>query len=148
MDLDIDSSSFSSDDFLDLDAEMELEEQLGMAEEEARRCRVSGRAARRSFMPRHCAALRLVWVSGYSAPITAGNFVDLVQRGFYNGLPLDLETKRLPASVTDSGVAVCTGDPSALGGEVTGFVDPLAAAAVFFGSRTKECVIALIFRFT
>jgi peptidylprolyl isomerase len=25
-------------------------------------------------------------VDGYSAPITAGNFVDLVQRGFYNGL--------------------------------------------------------------
>lgn len=26
-------------------------------------------------------------VDGYSAPVTAGNFVDLVQRGFYNGLP-------------------------------------------------------------
>ena len=25
-------------------------------------------------------------VDGYSAPVTAGNFVDLVQRGFYNGL--------------------------------------------------------------
>jgi len=30
-------------------------------------------------------ALTLV-VDGYSAPVTAGNFVDLVQRGFYNGL--------------------------------------------------------------
>jgi peptidylprolyl isomerase len=27
-----------------------------------------------------------VVVDGYSAPVTAGNFVDLVQRGFYNGL--------------------------------------------------------------
>jgi peptidylprolyl isomerase len=26
-------------------------------------------------------------VDGYSAPVTAGNFVDLVQRGFYDGLP-------------------------------------------------------------
>lgn len=28
-----------------------------------------------------------VVVDGYSAPVTAGNFVDLVQRGFYDGLP-------------------------------------------------------------
>src|SRR5579883_3025461 len=26
-------------------------------------------------------------VDGYSAPVTAGNFVDLIKRGFYNGLP-------------------------------------------------------------
>ena len=25
-------------------------------------------------------------VDGYNAPVTAGNFVDLVNRGFYNGL--------------------------------------------------------------
>jgi len=25
---------------------------------------------------------------GYNAPITAGNFVDLVQRGFYNGMEI------------------------------------------------------------
>ena len=32
--------------------------------------------------------LGFVWmVDGYAAPVTAGNFVDLVQRGFYNGLP-------------------------------------------------------------
>lgn len=28
-----------------------------------------------------------VVVDGYSAPVTAGNFVDLVERGFYDGLP-------------------------------------------------------------
>ncbi|MGQ7123478.1 peptidylprolyl isomerase, partial [Escherichia sp. HC-CC4] len=26
-------------------------------------------------------------VDGYSAPVNGGNFVDLVQRGFYDGLP-------------------------------------------------------------
>jgi peptidylprolyl isomerase len=28
-------------------------------------------------------------VDGYSAPVTAGNFVDLVQRGFYNNMPFN-----------------------------------------------------------
>ncbi|MDJ0597615.1 MAG: peptidylprolyl isomerase [Crocosphaera sp.] len=51
-------------------------------------------------------------VDGYNAPINAGNFVDLVQRGFYDDLPfIDLE---------DS-FAIQTGDPP---GEEEGFIDP------------------------
>ncbi|MGK7957857.1 MAG: peptidylprolyl isomerase [Crocosphaera sp.] len=51
-------------------------------------------------------------VDGYNAPINGGNFVDLVQRGFYDGLPfIDLE---------DS-FAIQTGNPA---GEEEGFVDP------------------------
>ncbi|MGK7941059.1 MAG: peptidylprolyl isomerase [Crocosphaera sp.] len=53
-----------------------------------------------------------VVVDGYSAPVNAGNFVDLVQRGFYDGLPfIDLE---------DS-FAIQTGNPP---GEEEGFIDP------------------------
>lgn len=33
------------------------------------------------------ATLRLE-VDGYHAPLTAGNFVDLVSRGFYDGMPV------------------------------------------------------------
>jgi len=50
-------------------------------------------------------------VDGYSAPITAGNFVDLVQRGFYNGLEF--------IRAEDSYV-LQTGDPP---GSDQGFVD-------------------------
>jgi peptidylprolyl isomerase len=49
---------------------------------------------------------------GYNAPITAGNFVDLVDRGFYDGLPID--------RVEDFYV-VQFGDPV---GPATGFIDP------------------------
>jgi peptidylprolyl isomerase len=51
-------------------------------------------------------------VDGYSAPINAGNFVDLVRRGFYDGLPF--------ISVEDDFV-VQTGDPV---GSDDGFIDP------------------------
>lgn len=51
-------------------------------------------------------------VDGYSAPVTAGNFVDLVQRGFYNGL----EFIRAEESYV-----LQTGDPP---GPEQGFVDP------------------------
>jgi cyclophilin family peptidyl-prolyl cis-trans isomerase len=44
--------------------------------------------------------LRIV-VDGFNAPITAGNFVDLVQRGFYN----NMEIQRA------DGFVVQTGDP-------------------------------------
>lgn len=51
-------------------------------------------------------------VDGYNAPINGGNFVDLVQRGFYDGLSfIDLE---------DS-FAIQTGNPP---GEEEGFLDP------------------------
>ena len=51
-------------------------------------------------------------VDGYSAPVTAGNFVDLVQRGFYNGLEF---TRAEESYVLQSG------DPP---GPEQGFIDP------------------------
>jgi peptidylprolyl isomerase len=51
-------------------------------------------------------------VDGYNAPVTAGNFVDLVQRGFYDGLEF--------TRVEDYYVAQ-VGKPS---GSADGFVDP------------------------
>lgn len=54
----------------------------------------------------------VIAVDGYSAPVNAGNFVDLVQRGFYN----DLEFIR-----AGDDFVIQTGDPK---GEETGFIDP------------------------
>lgn len=51
-------------------------------------------------------------LDGYSAPVTAGNFIDLVQRGFYNGLEF--------IRAEDSYV-LQTGDPQ---GSEQGFIDP------------------------
>ena len=51
-------------------------------------------------------------VDGYSAPVTAGNFIDLVQRGFYDGLEF--------IRAEDSYV-LQTGDPA---GPEQGFIDP------------------------
>jgi peptidylprolyl isomerase len=51
-------------------------------------------------------------VDGYSAPVTAGNFVDLVQRGFYNGLPF---------TRAEESYVLQVGDPP---GDEVGFVDP------------------------
>jgi peptidylprolyl isomerase len=51
-------------------------------------------------------------VDGYSAPVTAGNFVDLVDRGFYNGLPFIR---------AEEFYVVQTGDPP---GSEEGFIDP------------------------
>jgi peptidylprolyl isomerase len=51
-------------------------------------------------------------VDGYSAPVTAGNFVDLVQRGFYNGLEF---------TRSEESYFLQTGDPP---GKDVGFVDP------------------------
>jgi len=51
-------------------------------------------------------------VDGYSAPVTAGNFVDLVQRGFYDGL----EFIR-----SEQSYVLQTGDPP---GPEVGFIDP------------------------
>ncbi len=53
-----------------------------------------------------------VVVDGYSAPVTAGNFVDLVQRGFYDGL----EFIR-----AEDNYVLQTGDPV---GPEEGFIDP------------------------
>lgn len=51
-------------------------------------------------------------VDGYSAPVNAGNFVDLVQRKFYDGLPFIR---------TEDNFVVQTGDPD---GAEEGFIDP------------------------
>ncbi|MCU0551946.1 MAG: peptidylprolyl isomerase [Leptolyngbya sp. Prado105] len=51
-------------------------------------------------------------VDGFSAPVTAGNFVDLVQRGFYNGLPF---------TRAEESYVLQVGDPP---GDEVGFVDP------------------------
>ncbi|KAH9300859.1 hypothetical protein KI387_012442, partial [Taxus chinensis] len=50
-------------------------------------------------------------LDGYNAPVTAGNFVDLVERHFYDGM----EIQRA------DGFVVQTGDPE---GPAEGFVDP------------------------
>ena len=63
-------------------------------------------------------------LDGYAAPLTAGNFVDLIQRGFYGGLPFGNGGSRMPATVVGSGAVVSGGQPAALGGNITGFVDP------------------------
>jgi peptidylprolyl isomerase len=55
-------------------------------------------------------------VDGYSAPVTAGNFVDLVQRGFYDGM----EFIR-----AEENYVLQTGDPA---GPEEGFVDPKTKA--------------------
>ncbi|NEP00201.1 MAG: peptidylprolyl isomerase [Symploca sp. SIO2E9] len=51
-------------------------------------------------------------VDGYSAPVTAGNFVDLVERGFYDGLKFIRAEDKF---------VVQTGDPE---GSEAGFIDP------------------------
>ncbi|MYF35787.1 MAG: peptidylprolyl isomerase [Synechococcus sp. SB0678_bin_12] len=51
-------------------------------------------------------------VDGYNAPLTAGAFVDLVQRGFYDGLSFNR---------AEAFYILQTGDPE---GEADGFVDP------------------------
>ena len=53
-----------------------------------------------------------IMVDGYNAPITAGNFLDLVQREFYDGLTFTRE---------DEAYVVQTGNPE---GPQAGFVDP------------------------
>ncbi|MEE3719537.1 peptidylprolyl isomerase [Tumidithrix elongata RA019] len=51
-------------------------------------------------------------LDGFSAPVNAGQFVDLVQRGFYNGLTFNR---------ADDNFFLQAGDPA---GEADGFVDP------------------------
>lgn len=53
-----------------------------------------------------------ITVDGYSAPVTAGNFVDLVQRGFYDDMPI---------TRAEEFYVVQTGDPE---GPADGFIDP------------------------
>ena len=51
-------------------------------------------------------------IDGYTAPVTGGNFVDLVQRGFYDGMPFIR---------AEDNYVLQTGDPA---GPVEGFIDP------------------------
>lgn len=51
-------------------------------------------------------------LDGYSAPVTAGNFVDLVRRGFYDGLNFIR---------SEASYVLQTGDPP---GKEVGFIDP------------------------
>ncbi|MEG4147340.1 peptidylprolyl isomerase [Microcoleus sp. Pol12B5] len=53
-----------------------------------------------------------VVLDGYSAPVTAGNFVDLVDQGFYDGLPFIR---------SEESYVLQTGDPE---GKEEGFIDP------------------------
>ncbi len=53
-----------------------------------------------------------VVLDGYSAPVSAGNFVDLVQRGFYN---------KLPFTRAEESYVLQAGDPP---GKEEGFIDP------------------------
>lgn len=53
-----------------------------------------------------------ITVDGYNAPVTAGNFVDLVQRGFYNNLAFTRAEKDYVLQI---------GDPP---GDEVGFIDP------------------------
>ncbi len=55
-------------------------------------------------------------VDGYNAPLTAGAFVDLVQRGFYDGLPFNR---------AEDFYVLQTGDPA---GAAKGFIDPKTKA--------------------
>lgn len=59
-------------------------------------------------------------VDGYTAPITAGNFVDLVDRGFFNGFPI----QRSDGFVIQTGDPTQDGVPAAFKSKQTGFVPP------------------------
>lgn len=54
----------------------------------------------------------IIVVDGYSAPVTAGNFIDLVERKFYDGLPF---------TRAEDFYVIQSGDPI---GEAEGFIDP------------------------
>jgi peptidylprolyl isomerase len=56
----------------------------------------------------------VVVVDGYNAPLTAGAFVDLVKRGFYDGLPFNR---------AEDFYVLQTGDPE---GPADGFIDPVS----------------------
>jgi peptidylprolyl isomerase len=93
----------------DLEALMVDEFPFEIPEEYSDLPRLKGRAT--IEMETNKGNLTLV-VDGYSAPITAGNFVDLVQREFYDGLPFIR---------SEQDYVLQAGDPP---GPEDGFVDP------------------------
>ena len=71
---------------------------------------------------------------GYTAPITAGNFIDLCIRGFYTGLPIKSIPKRFHPGTNPSTTSSSSGgsdqvvaDLNILGNFNEGFYDPLTA---------------------
>ncbi len=64
--------------------------------------------------------MRIV-VDGYNAPVTAGNFVDLVARGFYDGMDIQradgfvVQTGKPAGSVRFSGLGFASGFGLGLG---------------------------------
>ena len=56
--------------------------------------------------------LMTIVVDGFNAPVTSGNFIDLVERGFYNGMDIQ----------RSDGFVVQSGKPGAKGQD--GFIDP------------------------
>ncbi|KAK9104505.1 hypothetical protein Scep_021349 [Stephania cephalantha] len=59
-------------------------------------------------------------LDGYNAPVTAGNFVDLVERHFYDGMEIQRARDLCEFAAAD-GFVVQTGDPE---GPADGFIDP------------------------
>jgi len=57
--------------------------------------------------------LMTIVIDGFNAPVTGGNFIDLVDRGFYDGMDIQ----------RSDGFVVQTGKPSAKGQD--GFIDPV-----------------------
>ena len=53
-------------------------------------------------------------IDGFNAPVTGGNFVDLVSRGFYDGMDIQ----------RSDGFVVQTGKPGVGKGGADGFIDP------------------------
>ena len=64
----------------------------------------------------------IIVADGYTAPITAGNFVDLCLRNFYTGLPIKAMVKRFP---TEDDIVSAT--VNVMGSFNEGFYDPLTA---------------------
>mmetsp|Transcript_53194 Transcript_53194/g.64107 ORF Transcript_53194/g.64107 Transcript_53194/m.64107 type:complete len:568 (+) Transcript_53194:78-1781(+) len=95
--------------------------------------RLKGRAVVTFRMVRNGRKLGDVTIvaDGFAAPITAGNFVDLCRRGFYNGLPLNKIRKKLGGGggvddsiATATASATATATTSSNGGESGRAVSP------------------------
>ena len=69
--------------------------------------------------------LMTIVVDGFNAPVTGGNFVDLVDRGFYDGMDIQ----------RSDGFVVQTGKPSAKGQD--GFIDPVTRAKIQMCASTE-----------
>uniref|UniRef100_A0A7S0SIZ5 PPIase cyclophilin-type domain-containing protein n=1 Tax=Mantoniella antarctica TaxID=81844 RepID=A0A7S0SIZ5_9CHLO len=80
------------------------------------------------------AKLRVV-VDGYNAPLTAGNFVDLVQRGFYNNCDLKRSDTALLVDTKSGGAA--TAAAAAAADVVDGVVDG-EGGVVVLGKSPRE----------